>query len=47
MSMRVYAKGNGSTKHLKGYLISHSSLSLPRTAGRKLFFFSVMIYIPG
>lgn len=39
MSMRVYAKGNGSTNHLKGYLISHTSLSLTRTAGRKLVFF--------
>lgn len=32
MSMRVYAKGNGSTNHLKCYLISHTSLSLHRTA---------------
>lgn len=39
MSMRVYAKANGSKKHLNGYLISQASLSyLPRIEGCELFF---------
>lgn len=46
MNMCTHAKGNGSTKHLRRYLISYVSLSPPRTEGRILCF-SAMIYIPG
>lgn len=39
MNMCVYAKGNGSTKHLRGYLISYASLSPPSHRGSHTVFF--------